>query len=335
MDSGIGKKMKAAVLDDYQNAVLGLSCLKRLEERCEVLFCNNRGKSDEEIIRSLADVKIVIPIHDRTDFHSRLLQSLPRLKFISQTGARVYSVDVEAATRCGIQVAISVSSGIPTVEQTFNLIFAVMRHTPQEDRAVREGKWQTTIGRELSGKTIGILGLGRIGKEVARIAKAFQMSVLAAGLTLTPERAQASGAEWVSFDDLLRRSDIVTIHWKLAERTRGIISRRELELMKPSAVIINTSRGAIVDEPALIEVLKAGKSAGAGLDVFAEEPVNPRNPLLQLDNVVLAPHLGFVSVENYERSFSGAIDNILGYLDGKPIHVVNPEALQNRRASGV
>jgi len=158
------------------------------------------------------------------------------------------------------------------------------------------------------------------------------MSVLAAGLTLTPERAQAGGAEWVSVDDLLRRSDIVTIHWKLAERTRGLIGRRELELMKPSAVLINSSRGAIVDEAALIEALKAGKISGAGLDVYAEEPVNPRNPLLQLDNVVLAPHLGFVSVENYERSFSGAIDNILSYLDGNPINVVNPEAAQSRTA---
>ena len=334
MESRVGKKMKAAVLDDYQNAVLGLNCLKRLEDRCEVLFCNNRGKSDEEIIESLSGVEIIIPIHDRTNFHARLLQALPRLEFISQTGARVYSIDVETATRCGIPVAISVSSGIPTVEQTFNLIFAVMRHTPQEDRALREGRWQTTIGRELSSKTIGILGLGRIGKEVARIAKAFQMSVLAAGLTLTPERAQASGAEWVSLDDLLRRSDIVTIHWKLAERTRGIIGRRELELMKPSAVLINTSRGALVDEAALIEVLKARKIAGAGLDVYAEEPVNLHNPLLQLDNVALSPHLGFVSVENYERSFSGAIDNILSYLGGNPTNIVNPEALQNRRASG-
>ncbi|MCZ6452511.1 MAG: D-2-hydroxyacid dehydrogenase family protein [Deltaproteobacteria bacterium] len=332
MESGPGKKIRAAILDDYQNAVSGLNCLKRLEDRCEVLFCNHRGRSDEEIIRGLSGVEIIIPIHDRTDFHSHLLKALPGLKFISQTGARVYSIDMEAATRCGILVAISVSSGTPTVEQTFNLIFAVMRHTPQEDRAVREGKWQTTIGRELSGKTIGVLGLGRIGKEVARIAKAFHMSVLAAGLTLTPERAQAGGAEWVSVDDLLRRSDIVTIHWKLAERTRGLIGRRELELMKPSAVLINSSRGAIVDEAALIEALKAGKISGAGLDVYAEEPVNPRNPLLQLDNVVLAPHLGFVSVENYERSFSGAIDNILSYLDGNPINVVNPEAAQSRTA---
>ncbi len=334
MESGLEKKMRAAVLDDYQNAVIGLNCLKRLKERCEVLFCNNQGKSDEGIIRTLSDVDIVIPIHDRTDFHSRLLQALPRLKFISQTGGRVYSIDMEEATRCGIVVAISVSSGTPTVEQTFNLILAVMRHTPQEDRAVREGKWQTTIGRELHGKTIGILGLGRIGKEVARIAKAFQMSVVAAGLTLTHERAYASGAEWVSFDDLLRRSDIVTIHWKLVERTRGLIGRRALELMKPSAVLINTSRGAIVDEAALIEVLKTRKIAGAGLDVFAEEPMNPHHPLLQLENVVLSPHLGFVSVENYERSFSGAIDNIVSYLEGNPTNVVNPEALQNHRASG-
>jgi len=334
MESGLEKKMRAAVLDDYQNAVVGLNCLKRLKERCEVLFCNNQGKSDEEIIRSLSDVDIVIPIHDRTDFHSRLLQALPRLKFISQTGGRVYSIDMEEATRCGILVATSVSSGTPTVEQTFNLILAVMRHTPQEDRALREGKWQTTISRELYGKTIGILGLGRIGKEVARIAKAFQMSVLAAGLTLTHERAYASGAEWVSFDDLLRRSDIVTIHWKLAEGTRGLIGRRELELMKPSAVLINTARGAIVDEAALIEVLKTRKIAGAGLDVFAKEPINPHHPLLRLENVVLSPHLGFVSVENYERSFSGAIDNILSYLEGNPTNVVNPEALQNHRASG-
>ncbi|MFQ5683526.1 MAG: D-2-hydroxyacid dehydrogenase family protein [Candidatus Binatia bacterium] len=325
--------MKIAILDDYQNAVLGLSCLQKLQNRCEVLFRNNLGKSDEQIITSLSEVEILIPIHDRTDFHAVLLESLPKLEMISQTGARVYSIDVDAATRCGVLVALSVSSGVPTVEQTFNLIFAVMRHTPQEDRALREGRWQTTIGNELSGKTIGILGLGRIGKEIARIAKAFNMSVLAWGQTLTPEHAMANGAEWASLEELLRCADIVTIHWKLGERTRGFIGRKELELMKPSAVLINTSRGSIVDEGALIELLQARKIAGAGLDVFTHEPPDPRSPLLRLDNVVLSPHLGFITRENYERSFAGAIDNILNYLDGKPTHIVNLEALQNRRLS--
>ncbi|NIO10727.1 MAG: D-2-hydroxyacid dehydrogenase family protein [Deltaproteobacteria bacterium] len=318
--------MKVAVLDDYQNVALQLNCLKRLKERCEVVFCDNRGKSDEEIVRSLKDVDIVIAIHDRTDFHAPLLQALPNLKFISQTGGRLYTIDVEAATRSGIRVATSFSSGTPTVEQTFNLMFAVMRHTPQEDRALREGKWQTTIGRELYGKTVGILGLGRIGIEVARIAKAFGMTVLAGGLTLTPEKALANGAEWASMDDLFRRSDIVTIHWKLVEATRGLIGQRELGLMKPSAILINTARGAIVDEEALVEALSERKIAGAGLDVFTEEPTNSDHPLFQLDNVVVAPHLGFVTLENYERSFSGAIENILNYLDGNPTKIVNPEA---------
>jgi phosphoglycerate dehydrogenase-like enzyme len=325
-----GRK-RVAILDDYQNGVSALSCLKRLQGRCEVVFCDNRGKTEEEIAESLSDVEIVIPIHDRTDFNPRLLRALPRLELLAQTGTRVYTIDVETATRCGVLVALSVSSGTPTVEQTFNLILAVMRHTPREDHAVRGGKWQTTIGRELGGKTIGILGLGRIGKEVARIAKAFNMSALAAGLTLTRAQAEAEGVEWASLDDLLRRSDIVTIHWKLAERTRGLIGRREIGFMKPSAVLINTARGPIVDEAALIEALQAKRIAGAGLDVFAEEPIDPNHPLLRLDNVVLAPHLGFVTLENYERSFSVAIDNIFNYLDGNPTHIVNPEALANRR----
>jgi phosphoglycerate dehydrogenase-like enzyme len=207
----------------------------------------------------------------------------------------------------------------------------VLRHLPQEYQAMRAGRWQTSSGVGLHGKTLGIIGLGRIGSQVARIAQAFGMRVLATGFTLTRERALAHGVQIASLEDLLARSDVVSIHLRLSERSHKLIGRRELRLMKPTAYLINTARGSIIDEAALTDALRHRRIAGAGLDVFEQEPVDPGNPLLQLDNVVCTPHLGFVTRETYEHLLGSAVDNILSYLDGSPINVRNPQALARRQ----
>jgi phosphoglycerate dehydrogenase-like enzyme len=240
-------------------------------------------------------------------------------------------LDVNAATTHGIVVCTSTGSGQSTDELTFALMLAVMRRIPQEQQAMREGRWQTSCGVGLHGKTLGIIGLGRIGSRVARIAQAFGMRVLATGFTLTVERAQASGVHMASLEDLLARSDIVSIHLRLSARSEKLIGRRELRLMKPTAYLINTSRGPIVDEAALIEALQQRRIAGAGLDVFEQEPIDPQNPLLRFENVVCTPHLGFVTQEAYEQLVGGAVENILNYLDGNPTHVGNPEVLAQRQ----
>jgi phosphoglycerate dehydrogenase-like enzyme len=284
-----------------------------------------------ELIEALKDVHILIPIRERTRLTGAVLEALPSLEMISQTGGSAPHLDLEAATRRGIVVCTSTGSGQSTAELTFALMLAVMRRIPQEHQAMREGHWQTGQGVGLQGKTLGIIGLGRIGSRVAHIAQAFGMHVLATGFTLTSERALAHGVRIASLEDLLARSDVVSIHLRLSERSNQLIGRRELRLMKPTAYLINTSRGPIVDEGALVDALRHRRIAGAGLDVFTQEPIDPSNPLLQLDNVVCTPHIGFVTQENYEQLLGGAVDNILNYLDGNPTNVRNPQALGQRQ----
>jgi phosphoglycerate dehydrogenase-like enzyme len=323
--------MKFAILDDFQGAAAALPCMERLRARGEVISFRQHARTEEELIEWLRDIQIVIPIRERTQLGGRVLGSLPQLELISQTGGEAPHLDVNAATTHGIVVCTSTGSGQSTDELTFALMLAVMRRIPQEQQAMREGRWQTSCGVGLHGKTLGIIGLGRIGSRVARIAQAFGMRVLATGFTLTVERAQASGVHMASLEDLLARSDIVSIHLRLSARSEKLIGRRELRLMKPTAYLINTSRGPIVDEAALIEALQQRRIAGAGLDVFEQEPIDPQNPLLRFENVVCTPHLGFVTQEAYEQLVGGAVENILNYLDGNPTHVGNPEVLAQRQ----
>lgn len=322
--------MKFAILDDFQGAATSLACLEKLRARGEVIAIRHHARTEEELIEWLKDVQIVIPIRERTRLGARVLESLPTLEMISQTGGTAPHLDIDAATRRGIVICTSTGSARSTAELTFALMLAVMRRIPQEGQALREGRWQTTFGVGLHGKMLGIIGLGRIGRQVARIAQAFGMRVLATGFTLTVERAQASGVQMASLEDLLARSDIVSIHLRLSERSAKLIGRRELRLMKPTAYLINTSRGGIVEEAALVEAIQQRRIAGAGLDVFEQEPVDPQNPLLRFENVVCTPHIGFVVQEAYEELLGGAVENILNYLDGNPTHVSNPEALTQR-----
>jgi phosphoglycerate dehydrogenase-like enzyme len=303
--------MKFAILDDFQGAASSLACVAKLRACGEVLVFQKHLSSEGELIDALKDVHILIPLRERTQLTAHVLEALPHLEMISQTGGSTPHLDLDAATRCGIVVCTAPGARQSTVELTFALMLAVMRRIPQEHAALRAGRWQTTIGIGLQGKTLGIIGLGRIGSQVARIAQVFGMRVLATGFTLTAERALAQGVQMAALEDLLARSDIVSIHLRLSERSEKLIGRRELRLMKPTAYLINTARGPIVDETALVDVLRQRRIAGAGLDVFDKEPIDPGHPLLQLDNVVCTPHIGFVTQETYEQILGGAVENIV------------------------
>jgi phosphoglycerate dehydrogenase-like enzyme len=287
--------------------------------------------SEGQLIDALKDVHILIPIRERTRFRASVLEALPSLEMISQTGENTPHLDLEAATRRGIVVCTSPGAGQSTAELTFGLMLALMRRIPQEHQGMRSGHWQTSQGVGLQGKTLGVIGLGRIGSRVAHMAQAFGMRVLATGFTLTAERAMAHGVRMAALEDLLARSDVVSIHLRLSERSDKLIGRRELRLMKPTAYLINTARGPIVDETALIDALRHRRIAGAGLDVYEQEPIDPSNPLLQLDNVVWTPHIGFVTQETYEQMVGGAVENIVNYLEGNPTNVINPQVLAQRQ----
>jgi len=234
------------------------------------------------------------------------------------------AIDLQAAAERGILVCGTAGLPYPTAELTWGLILSLFRRIPAEDRATREGRWQTSVGLGLNGKTLGVLGLGSLGSRVARVGRAFEMPVLAWSQNLTAERAGEVGATLVGRDELLARADVVTIHLVLSDRTRGLIGARELALMKPGAYLVNTSRGPIVDEAALIHALRDGTIAGAGLDVFDEEPLPPDHPLRQLPNTVITPHLGYVTEETYRVFYDQAREDIQAYLRGEPIRALRP-----------
>ena len=320
--------MKVTVLDDYQHAIEGTRALHRLRQNAEVHVLTEKLATDE-LIRALAGSQAIIPIRERTRFPASLLRDLPDLEFISQTGNHAYHIDIEAATRAGIIIALA-PGGNSTTELTFGLMIAVMRRIPQSDQAIRRGEWPLALGYVLREKTLGILGLGKIGTEVAAIGRAFGMKVIAWGPTLTAERAAKSQATCVSLDQVLQESDVVSVHLKLSDQSKNLLNEARLRLMKKSAYLINTARGAIVDEQALVAVLREHTIAGAALDVFVDEPLPPNHPLLQLDNVVLTPHLGWPTDSGFEGFAENAASNILDYMEGKLTRVINPEALQNR-----
>jgi phosphoglycerate dehydrogenase-like enzyme len=273
----------------------------------------------------LADFDAVVAMRERTPFTRSLLARLPRLRLLVTTGMRNASIDLRAAADRGIVVCGTAGLPSPTAELTWALILALARHVPREDRATRDGRWQETLGTTLSGKTLGVLGLGQLGSRVARVGRAFEMDVLAWSQNLTAERAAAADATVAgSKDEVLARANIVTIHLVLGERTRGLLGARELALMRPTAYLVNTSRGPIVDEPALIATLRAGTIAGAGLDVYDEEPLPPDHPLRRLPNTVITPHLGYVTEETYRIFYPQAVEDVRAFLAGSPVRVLSP-----------
>jgi phosphoglycerate dehydrogenase-like enzyme len=326
--------MKIALLNDYQRAARGAADWSRLPADCELLVYHDHLEDEDALVRRLADCEIVMALRERTPFPAHLLERLPRLKLLASTGPRNAAIDMEAATRLGIAVCSTTGGSYSTMELTWGLILGLARHIPQEHHALRQGMWQSTVGIELNGRALGIIGLGQIGGRLARVAHAFRMRVLAWSANLTPERAQECDAERVGLEQLLRDSDIVTIHTRLSPRTRGMLGAAQLALLKPTALLVNTSRGPIVDEAALLNVLRERRIAGAALDVFDREPLPADHPLLKLDNVVLTPHLGYVTQEVYRGFYGETLENILAYLRGAPQRVLNPEALGKRRPAG-
>jgi phosphoglycerate dehydrogenase-like enzyme len=322
--------MKVTVLDDYQRAFEATAAIRRLREKVEVDIHTEKLATENAIAEALKGSHAIIPVRERTKFTASLLGALPDLEYISQTGNHVYHVDMEAATKQGIVVSLA-PGGNSTTELAFGLMLAIMRRIPQSDRAMRRGEWPLVLGYVLKGKTLGILGLGKIGTEVAAIARAFGMNVIAWGPTLTPERAAKSAATYLPLEEVLKTADVVSVHLMLSEQSKNLLNEARLRLMKKSAYLVNTARGAIVDETALVKALKENAIAGAALDVFVEEPLPKNHPLLELENVVLAPHLGWPTDSGFEGFAENAVTNILDYMDGKLTRALNPEALKNRR----
>ena len=284
---------------------------------------------DEMVLaKRLADFEVVTLMRERTPFGRGLLKRLPNLRLLVTTGGRNGSIDLDAATELGVLVCATEGLGYPAAELTWGLILALLRDIPREDAAARQGRWQSTVGVGLRGKVLGILGLGRLGSQVATVGGAFGMSLIAWSQNLTAERAAEFGATLVTREEIFARSDILSIHLQLSDRTRGLVGRRELGLMKPTAYLINTSRGPIIDETALLQALRSRSIAGAGLDVFDREPLPADHPLSLLDNTVLTPHLGFVTREGYRVFYGGTVEDIAAYLRGEPIRVLNPTVLE-------
>ena len=278
----------------------------------------------DALARRLEGFDVVALMRERTPIGMELLQRLPVLRLLVTTGMRNASIDLDAATDHGVLVCGTGGLGYPTAELTWGLILALVRHVARENAAIRQGQWQSTVGTSLHGKVLGVLGLGRLGSQVATIGAAFGMSTIAWSQNLTAERATQFGATLVKRDELFALSDILSIHVQLSDRTRGLVGSREIGMMKPTAYLINTSRGSIVETGALVEALQSEAIAGAGLDVFDQEPLPPTHPLLQLDNTVLTPHLGYVTSEGYRVFYEETVEDIAAYLRDEPLRVLNP-----------
>lgn len=320
-----------AILDDYQDAVRRLPFWSRLDGRVTIDVFRDTLQSEDALVERLRPYAIVVAIRERTRFTASLLGRLPALEHLAITGRNSGHVDLAAATKRGILVTATSGSGPSAIEHTLALILAVVRRVPQEDRVMREGRWQTTVGVELAGKTLGIVGLGRIGSRVAAFGQFLGMRVIAWGPTLTDERARAAGVTRVALDDLFRESDVVSLHLLLSDTSRGLVTARLLGLMKPTAYLVNTARGPLIDEAALVAALSDRRIAGAALDVYDVEPLPREHPLLQLDNVVLTPHLGYVTEESYRAFFGPLVENVASWLDGEtPKRALNPEVLAGR-----
>jgi len=308
---------KIAVLDDYQGVALKMADWSKVIARAQVEVFKDHLADAEAVAKRLYPFDIVCVMRERTSIDAALIERLPNLRLITSTGPRNASIDLKAAAGRGIEVMHTGYFGSPTVELTWALILASARQIVAEAAAVRGGGWQHSIGDDLSGKTLGIIGLGNLGSKVASIGLAFGMQIIAWSQNLTAEKAAAAGAALVSKEELLRRADIVSLHLVLSERTRGLIGADELSLMKPGARLVNTSRGPIVVETALIAALKAGQIAGAAIDVYDVEPLPANHPYRHIDNLLATPHIGYVSRGLYERFYRDTVSNILAWLDAR------------------
>jgi phosphoglycerate dehydrogenase-like enzyme len=311
------------VLDDYQNAARDFGPWSRLTGSAVITIFSDHLTGVAELAARLAPFDVVVATRERTRFPRELLEQLPRLRLLVRTGMGTAPVDIAAASELGIVVSGTDGYGTSAAELTWGLILALVRRIPAEDAGVRGGSWGLTVGTDLAGATLGVIGLGNLGRKVAAIGQAFGMRVIAWSQNLDPAVAAVAGAEAVTKETLLRTADIVTIHVRLSERTTGLISGPDLALLKPTAYLVNTSRGPIVNAAALTEALRAGLIAGAGLDVFDIEPLPAGHPLLTAPRTVLTPHIGYVTVSNYRAFYAGAVEDILAFQAGRPIRILN------------
>ncbi len=305
------KKTKIAILDDYQNVALSLADWDAVAAIAEITVFNDHLSDEGQLINRLKPFDIICVMRERTPMHRDLMAALPDLKLIVSTGSRNAAIDTKAADELGIGVRHTGYVSTGAIELTWTLLMALSRHIPEENTVFRKGGWQTTVGTDLAGKTIGIIGLGNIGRKIAVIAKAFDMRVIAWSENLTVEKAAEYGAEYVSKDALFRESDFITVHLILSKRSAGIVDAEDFALMKPTAYFINTSRGPLVNEKALIDVLTAKRISGAALDVFETEPLPSDHPFRILDNVLATPHIGFVTEDTYRLFFGDTVKHIL------------------------
>jgi phosphoglycerate dehydrogenase-like enzyme len=316
-------RRRCAVLDDYQNIALKIADWSKVAGDLDIKVFNAHLGAQDRVIEALGAFDIVCAMRERTGFPRAVIDKLPNLKLLITTGLRNASIDVAAARERGIVVCGTPAVGSPTSGIAIGLMLELSRRIGYENARMKAGvPWQSTIGLDLEGLTLGVLGLGKLGARTARIAQAFGMKVVAWSQNLTPEKCGEAGVAYASKDELFGRADFVTIHLVLSERTRGLVGAKEIGLMQPSAYIVNTSRGPIIDEPALLAALRENKIAGAGLDVFDVEPLPVDHPFRKLDNVVLTPHLGYVAIQNYRAYFAGVVDDIRAFLDGKPMRVL-------------
>lgn len=311
-----------ALLDDYQNVALKMADWSALSGKAEITVFNQHLGSPENIVAKLQGFQVVCMVRERTAFPREVVEKLPDLKLVLTNGMRNPALDLKAAGERGIVFCGTGGKGAPTAELAWGLILSLARHIPFEHRAMQEGRWQTTMGNSIEGKTLGILGLGKLGSRVAKIGQAFDMKVIAWSQNLTAEAAAAQGAKLVSKDEFFAQSDFISVHLVLSPRSRGLVGERELGLMKKTAYIVNTSRGPIIDEAALLKALSAKKIGGAGLDVYSVEPLPASDPIRKLDNVVLTPHLGYVVEESYRHFYPEMIEDIKAWMGGKPIRVI-------------
>ena len=311
---------KLAILDDYQNVAMEMADWTPLKDDVEITVFNDHLADENAIADRLANYEIVMVMRERTPFPRSLIEKLPKLEHIVSSGMRNLSIDVGAAIENGVICSGTPSLGYPTAELTWGLIHSLARNITLEDRETRRGSWQQTVGIGLRDRVLGIMGLGRVGADVARVGIATGMQVIAWSENLTQDRCDEVGARLVRKDELLERSDFLTIHLLLSERTRGLLKERDFARMKQSAYPINTSRGPIVEEAALIDALKNNRISGAGLDVFDIEPLPDTHPLRSISNTVIIPHLGYATIENYRNWYGGTVENVRSWLDGKIIN---------------
>ena len=306
---------RIAVLDDYQNVALTMADWSVLDGRASVTVFNDHLAEPDAVVARLQPFDVVCVMRERTPLTRAIIERLPKLRLIASTATGNASIDLGAAEEHGVQVVHTGYSPAPTVELTWALILASARNLITENAALRGGGWQRQVGDDLAGQTLGLIGLGNIGSAVARIGQAFGMRAIAWSQNLTSERAAGAGAELVMKEELFRQADVVSIHLRLSGRTLGLVGAAELALMKPTARLVNTSRGPIVVEPDLVAALEGGKIAGAAVDVFDQEPLPPDHPFRSLPNLLATPHIGYVTRGLYERFYRDTVQNIVQWLD--------------------